>query len=494
MTSRVLGFLRDILIARFFGIGIAAEAFVMAFTLPNSLRHLAAEGACDTALVPVLTEERENGAGDFWRVTNTLFNVFLFSLLAITVVGVLASPFLVRLIAPGFLEDAYKFRLTVSLLRMFFPYIFLVGLSAFCMAVLHTYGRFTAPAFSSALLNLCIIGGLLVFSTDIAYLGYAVLVGGLVQLSVQFLPVLKLGPFFDIRAGTRHPAVKKVGRLLLPRAVGAGIYQINIIADRIIASLPVAGQGAVVALYYGNRLFQLPLALFGISIATVALPTLSGHAVSRDVKNFKRLVAFSLKNMVFFTVPAAAGLMVLSRPIIKILFERGEFTPYATGITSPVLVFYATGLLAYGGIKILVAAFHSMQNTVTPVRTALLALACNIVLNIALVGPLKAGGLALATSLSGFVNMTVLYIALRRRIGPFGDRHLAVFFLKVLSASAVMSVTAYLLIRNTVRSSGLEACLNLAFIIAVSLAAYILCSVLFGAFDIRRIGSWMKRS
>ena len=376
-TSRILGFIRDILMAKFFGIGASMQAFVMAFTLPNSLRQLVAEGAVNTALVPLLTEyQTKKSKAEFWHLANVLFNLFLLILLIITAAGVLAAPLLVRIIAPGFINDVEKLNLTITLLRIVFPYVLLVGLTAYCMGVLHTFKYFTAPAFSSAVLNIVIIIGILAFypRVNITYVACAVLVGGIIQVWLQLPLVLKRGPFFSFKAGLIDEGAKRIGKLLLPRMVGAGIYQINIIVDRMLASLAFIGEGAVVALYYGNRLFQLPLALFGISMAITALPTMSTHFAENDTEKLKATMFFSLKNMLFFSMPASVGLMVLSRPIIKVLFERNEFTSYATDITSTVLFFYAIGLVAYGGMKILVAAFHAMQDTITPMRIAVFAL------------------------------------------------------------------------------------------------------------------------
>ena len=401
-VSRVLGFIRDILLAKFFGIGISAQAFVMAFTLPNSLRHLVAEGAVNTALVPLLTEYKtKKSKAEFWRFANVLFNLFMVVLLFIAIAGVLAAPLLVRIIAPGFIRNPDKLALTIALMRIVFPYVFLVGLTAYCMGVLHTFKHFAAPAFSSAVLNLALLAGILAFypSVNIAYLGYAVLIGGILQIALQLPPLLKKGPFFSFKAGFINEGAKRFWKLLLPRMAGAGIYQINIIVDRMLASLAFIGEGAVAALYYGNRLFQLPLALFSVAMVTTALPAMSSHVIEKNIDKLKETIAFSLKNMLFFSMPASAGLIVLSRPIIKTLFERNEFTSYATDITSAVLLFYAIGLTAYGGVKILVAVFHSMQDTRTPVKIAFFALISNVILNLILMVPLKAGGLALATSI-----------------------------------------------------------------------------------------------
>ena len=253
MTSRVLGFTRDILMAKFFGIGLSAQAFIMAFTLPNSLRELVAEGAVNTALVPVLAEyQAKRSSEEFWHFANALFNLFLIILSFITIAGVLAAPVLVRIIAPGFIEDTEKLTLTIKIFRIVFPYILLVGLTAYCVGVLHTFRHFTVPAFSSALFNVALIGGILLFypRVNIMYVAYAVLVGGILQLALHIPPLLKRGPFFDFKSGIINEGAKRVGRLLIPRMVGAGIYQVNIIVDRVLASLKfITGDGAVVALY-----------------------------------------------------------------------------------------------------------------------------------------------------------------------------------------------------------------------------------------------------
>jgi putative peptidoglycan lipid II flippase len=496
MTSRILGFIRDILIAKFFGIGMAAQAFVMAFTLPNSLRHLVAEGAVNTAMVPILTEYKtEKDKAEFWRLANVLLNLFLLVLLLVAIAGVFAAPLLVRMIAPGFIGDHEKLTLTITLLRMIFPYVLLVGLAAYCMGVLHTYNHFAAPAFSTAVLNLTFITSMLVSyrHPNIAYLACAVIVGGILQVALQLPPLLRRGPFFNIKAGLIHKDAARVGKLLLPRMVGAGIYQINIIVDRILASLPFIGEGAVVALYYGNRLFQLPLALFGISMATAALPTMSSQAVEKDFDRLKETISFSLRNMLFFSIPASIGLMVLSRPIIKILFERDKFTAYATDITSAVLFFYAIGLIAYGGVKILVAAFYSLQDTRTPVKIAFYTLICNVVLNLILMIPLKVSGLALATSISGFVNFGALFTILRRKLGQFEEGKILRFFLKVLLSSLLMGLLAYVMMIN-MRWDGLTRnILNLSSVIFSSIAAYLAMSLILKIRDIKTVLSWIKK-
>lgn len=497
MTSRILGFIRDILIANFFGMKIFAQAFVMAFTVPNALRQLVAEGAVNTVLVPVLTEYHvKKDKTEFLRFANVLFNLFLVILLLVTIIGILAAPVLIRIIAPGFIIDPAKFFLTIKLTRILFPYILLVGLTAYCMGILNMFGHFAAPAFASAVLNATIIGGMLIFypHVQITHLAFAVLAGGVLQLLFQVPPLLKRGPFFNIRTGLLHKSAKKVGRLFLPRMVGAGIYQINIVVDRMLASLQlIVGKGAVAALYYGNRLFQLPLALFGIAIATAALPTMSSLVVEKNIEKLKKSISFSIRNMLFLSVPASIGLMVLARPIIKVIFERGEFTSYATDVTSSVLFFYAIGLVAYGGIRILVAAFYAMQDTATPVKTAFFTLLLNIVLNVILMVPLKAGGLALATSISGFVNFCSLSIILEKKIGRFEGKETLNSLSKILFASLVMGFIAYGLMTMMPWDGGIKDTMNLILIISTSIAAYLGLSIMLKVKEMRAVFSWIKR-
>ena len=497
MVSRSLGFLRDILIAFFFGTGVVAQGFFMAFTVPNLLRQLVAEGAVNTVIVPVLTEYKaRKSEAEFFRFSNILFNQFFVFLILIATAGIYLSPFLIRIIAPGFISDPVKLTLTIDLTRALFPYIILVGLTAYCMGLLNTLNHFAAPAYSSALWNTTVIIIMLVFfrTFEISHLVLAVLLGGVMQLLLQVVPLLNKGPLIDIRAGFLHEGSRRIGRLLMPRVIGAGIYQLNIVVDRMLASLQfVVGRGAVAALYYGNRLFQLPLALSGIAIATAALPAMSSLAVSRDTKAFKESLSFSLRNMLFISLPASVGLMVLSRPIIKVIFERGEFSAYATDITSLVLFFYAVGLAAYGGVRILVSAFHAMQDTFTPVKSAFFSLLLNIVLNLILMVPLQAGGLALATSLAGLANFVFLYRMLSRRIGSFGGDEIARSFMRILAASAVMGFIAHILTKVIPWPGGLKDAAVLTAVISVSVASYLIACFMLKVEELRVALSWIKK-
>ncbi len=446
--SRVLGFVRDIVIAGFFGTAIYAQAFVVAFRIPNLLRDLVGEGATNAAFVPVLTEElTKKGKDEFFKLSQVILNILFIALFVLTIIGIMAAPVIVRLMAPGFVIDAEKFQVTVTLTRILFPFLLLVGLWAYAMGILNSLGKFAAPAFGPCLLNLAIIFCAIWFGENILGLTTGVLAGGALQLAIQFPSLYASGWKARLTAEFAHPGARKAGILLIPRAMGACVYQINVFISTILASLSsIAGEGAVAALYYANRLWQLPLAVFGIALAQATLPTMSKHVALNDMGKFKDTILFSLKILLFILVPSSIGLMVLSVPITKVLFERGAFTSYSTSITSNALFFYAMGLVACGGIKILVNAFYSMHDTMTPVKTAFVSVILNILLNILLMRPLKIGGLALATSIATTFNFIALYILLKQRIGSLGTRHILNAFFRIAIAGIIMGIVLKVLL------------------------------------------------
>lgn len=483
--SRVLGFVRDIVIAGFFGTELYAQAFVVAFRIPNLLRDLIGEGATNSAFVPVFTEElTHKGKQQFYGLAQVVFNILFFVLLVISAVGVFASPLIVRLIAPGFLEDPEKFRVTVTLTRFLFPFLILVGIWAYAMGVLNTLGHFAAPAFGPAVLNVMMILCAMWFGENVFGLATGVLAGGVLQVFIQVPALYINGWRFKLTGEFRHPKAKKIGLLLIPRALGACVYQINVFISTILASLSgIAGEGAVAALYYANRIWQLPLAIFGIALAQAALPTMSRYVALNDIDKLKGALLFSFRVLFFILVPSSIGLMVLSAPITRTLFERGAFGPYSTGITADALFFYAIGLLACGGIKILVSVFYSLKDTLTPVKVAAVSLVLNIILNIVLMAPLRASGLALATSLAAIFNCVALYRLLRRKIGPLGIGRITDSLIKVTTAGLAMGLFCYYL----------SARLNVIFNIALGCGVYFLASLLLGSSEIKEFSSWILR-
>lgn len=447
LASRILGFFRDVIIAKFFGTGARAQAFVVAFRIPNLLRSMVGEGSTSSAVVPVLARLNEQGRPEeFWQVANCLLNILLVLLAGLTLLGQLFAPYIVRLIAPGFIRDPAKLYLTIRLTRFLFPYILLIGLTAYATAVLNSLKSFALPALAPCMLNISLIASALIFcprlKEPVDGLGIGVLVGGLLQLGVQVPLLLKKGLLRKRSFGFLHPKVKEIGRLFLPRTLGIAAYQINLFVDTIFASLTfIVGEGAPAALQYANRLVQFPLALFGVALAQVALPALSGLAARQDFAQLKRTVSFSLRSVITMMVPATVGIIVLARPLVKTIFERGNFTSYSTDITSFVLLFYCLGLTGYAGIKILASCFYSLKDTFTPSKVATVALLINVLLNFILMRPLKMAGLALATAISVTVNFTLLLFILRKRLGRF--EHFLSTLGKTILASAIMGVVLW---------------------------------------------------
>lgn len=489
--SRVLGFARDIVIAGFFGTAMYAQAFVVAFRIPNLLRDLVGEGATNSAFVPVFTDElTKKGRSDLFRLTQVVLNILFWTLLGLTITGILASGPIVRLIAPGFMADPDKFQLTVTLTRFLFPFLILVGLWAYAMGVLNTLGRFAAPAFGPCLLNASIILCAMLFGENVFGLAAGVLAGGVLQLAIQVGPLYRMGWRARITGEFSHPKAKKIGILLVPRALGACVYQVNVFVSTILASLSsIVGEGAVAALYYANRIWQLPLAIFGIALAQAALPAMSRHVAANDRERLKDTILFSLKVLFFILIPSSIGLMVLGMPITKVLFERGAFTSYSTGITSSALFYYAIGLVACGGTKVLVNAFYSMHDTMTPVKTAGASLVLNIILNLVLMRPLKVGGLALANSVSVTLNFIILYILLEKRLGDLGKRPLVDSFIRVTLAGGVMAVVLGLL-SLYFSSFGIA---SLAVTIMAGFISFVTASYILGVKELKDLLVWITK-
>ena len=490
-VSRILGFVRDIFIANFFGTGMAAQAFFVAFRIPNSLRDLVGEGATNAAIVPVLTGYKARGEKkEFLRISKVLFNISFASLSALTLIGIIISPLIVRLIAPGFIRELPVLQLTVQLNRMIFPYLILIGLTAYTMGILNTEKHFAAPAFGPCFLNIALILACVWLCPKIGVMGLVigVLAGGVLQLAINMAAMYRKGITKDFREGFRHPKKKKIGLLLIPRAFGSAIYQMNIFVDTMLASLSwIVGSGGVAALYYANRLIQFPLAIFGLALAQAALPKMSHEFSTNDMKGLKDTLSFSLRMTFLIMIPASIGLAVLGIPIIKTLFQRGEFTDYSTYITNSALFFYAFGLCAYGGIKLLVTCFYSMHDTMTPVKTALISLILNVALNLILMWPMKLGGLALATSISATVNFIILYSILKKRIGRLGTREIADSFLRVLLAGVIMGVVLKFTMARTDRATGI-----LLSMIAGA-AAFILAAYIFKVKELEKMFAWVSK-
>jgi len=448
LFSRFLGFIRDVILANILGTGLVAEAFFVAQRIPNLLRDLVGEGAANAAIVPVLAEYQKTKTKEQWHAfVNVLLAWGTIVLSGITILGIIFSPWIVRIMAPGFVHNPAKYHLAVDLTRIMFPYLILIALTALQMGVLYTLNSFSAPAFSSSLLNIAMILSAWIasfFSWATAYiLAIGVVVGGILQLFLQTGALSRLGVKWHWPLRLRDEGMLKVTGLLLPRLWGSAVYQLNIFVDTLCASLAfIVGPGGIAALYFANRLLQLPLGIFAYALSSASLPALSALAAGRDYNTLKETLFFALKNLLFILLPCAAFLVVLSPLLVKIIFEHGAFDQYSTTITSVTLAYLSLGLPFFGATRILVSGFYAMQDTKTSVRIATVCLLINGVLNVLLMVPLKMGGIALASSIAGAANFMMLFTTMNERLGG-GKGELRKFFLRLAPCLAFMVSVMY---------------------------------------------------
>lgn len=448
LLSRILGLVRDVAFARMFGASLVMDAFLVANRIPNMLRRFFAEGAFSQGFVPVMARYREQHSDDesraFVAAMAGTFGVILF---VVTLIGVIAAPILVAIVAPGFVGDNGRFDLAALMLRFTFPYLLFVSLTAFAGGILNTYGRFAAPAFTPVLLNVVLIGFAVWLSPTLdepgMALAYAVLVAGVVQLLFQ-LPFLKsLGLLSWPRWQPAHEGVRRSVRLMLPAIFGSSVAQLNVLIGGIIASL--LGVGKISLLYYADRLMEFPLGLFGIALATVTLPYLSRQHASESHEAFSATLDWSMRLVLLIALPAAIGLILLAEPLIATIFFGGAFSGNDVALAALALQAFAFGLVGFSYVKILAPAYFARENTVTPVRIGLIALAVNFVLSVALAWYLTRigyaathAGLALATSVAALLNALLLYRGLR---GDGVIRHTSgwfVFAVRIVVANAAM--------------------------------------------------------
>ncbi|MBI4355181.1 MAG: murein biosynthesis integral membrane protein MurJ [Candidatus Omnitrophica bacterium] len=421
--SRVLGFILTLFIAGLFGTTAPAQAFVVAFRIPNTMRDLAAEGASSSALVPVFSEVKATQEPRaFWSLADIVGTLMSVGLVVITLIGILAAPLIVPAIAPGFHADPEKLRLTITMTRWLFPYLALISLTAFTMSLLHAWRHFATPAFGQSLFNVMMIGACLLVMTHVVPgvvgLILGVYAGGIAQLGLNVAALMRRGCRFRWEWQPRHPEVRRIGRLWVPRTVGSAVYQLSVFVDTIFASLAhVVGEGGVAALFYASRLIQLPMALFGVAMAQASLPTLSAQAARKEFEAFRHTVVFGLRSVAFVTVPSAVGLAVMAHPIVTVLFQRGRFHAQDAWLTGSALAWYAVGLAAYASVKMLVNACYALQETRAPVKSAAIAVLVNVALNVVLMRPMGLGGIALATSISSLLNAFWLVGIVERRVG-----------------------------------------------------------------------------
>jgi putative peptidoglycan lipid II flippase len=450
LASRVLGYVRDMVMSWAFGTGLAADAFYVAYRIPNLLRELLAEGSMSAAFIPVFTEtltkeSRESAR----RLANAVFARVLVIFAALTVLGIIVAPFVVKAVAWGWAYKAEhdKYLLGVTLTRIMFPYLFFIGLAALAMGMLNSLRSFLIPALSPVMLNVMTISSVVLsirfLPEPILGVAFGVVLGGMFQFLLQVPALRRQGMMPRPEFTPSHPGVRKIGALTLPVLVSSSVSQLNIFIGTIFASF--LATGSITYLFYGMRFIHFPLGIFGIAIATAVLPTMSAQAARRETEEFRETLSLGLRLVFFIMFPAMAGLITLRTPIVNLLLEHGRFDRISTQGTATALLYYAVGLWAFAGVRIVAQAFYALQDTKTPVKIAVAALVTNILLSFAFLTwtPLGHGGLALASSLAAMLNIGLLTVHLRTKIGRMDGRRVLRSLLKIVPASIAMGAIGW---------------------------------------------------
>ncbi len=500
MVSRVLGFARDIMIAAMLGAGPVADAFFVAFKLPNFFRRLFAEGAFNAAFVPLFTRHMSEGGRDNARAfAEEVISVFVVALLFFVTALQVSMPWVMHGFAPGFVGDPERFDLAVALAQITFPYLLFISLVSQLGGVLNALGRFAAAAATPIILNLCLIAALLGLAPLVETPGHALAWGVAAAGAAQFvwLTVACHRAEFSLRLRRPRltPRVRRLLWLMLPGAIGAGVVQVNLLIDVVIASLLPAG--SVSFLYYADRVNQLPLGVIGVAVGTALLPLLSRQIRAGQTADAEASMNRALEFSLLLTVPGALALMTIPEPIVRVLFERGEFGAVDTNATAMALGAYAIGLPAYVLIKVLAPGFFAREDTATPVKIAALCVGINLALNLALMDPLKHVGIALATAVSAWVNAGLLYALLRRRGHLTLDARLRRALPRTVAAAAGMAAVLWIsrdALSGFAASGSAEDALALAALIAVGLAAFAALAITAGAASVADIKRMLDRS
>lgn len=444
--SRVLGLARDSIITIFFGATAATDAFVVAFRLPNLLRRLFAEGAFSQAFVPVLAEyKNKRGEAETKLLIDHVATTLAIILLVATVIGMIGAAVIIYLTAYGFVGDQEKFDLTVTMLRITFPYIFFISLTALAGGILNTWNRFAIPAFTPTLLNVAFIAAALLFrdyfDPPILVLAWAVFAGGLLQLLLQIPALMRIGMLPRLRFGWGDPGVRRILLLMGPALLGVSVGQISIVLNQLFASfLPT---GSITWLYCADRLMEFPTGLLGVALGTILLPTLAKYHSEARESDYSALLDWGLRLTLMLTLPAALALALLATPLIASLFQYGQFSATDLAMTRTALIAYSVGLLGLIMVKILAPGFYARQNIKTPVKIAIVTLIATQLMNLAFIGWLQHAGLALSVGLGACLNAALLFILLKRRGIYMPQPGWARFTLKLVAALALMGLALW---------------------------------------------------
>jgi putative peptidoglycan lipid II flippase len=450
VASRILGYVRDQRITLLLGTSFAADAYVLAYRIPNLFRRLVAEGSMTASFIPVFTSYmREKSKEEVWDFANRLFWTLSLVVAVITILGMVFSPAVVQL----FSGESAAHAQAVDLNRIIFPYLFFIALAALAMGILNCFHIFGLPAATPVLLNVATIlfsvGAVWHYVGDPAKsLAIGVLVGGVLQFLIQVPSLVRRGMKFTFGISFSHPAIRDVARLMIPRLFGIGIGQINLLIDTRFATAARMPPGSLAALYVADRVMELVLGGYAIAVATAILPMMSHQAAAKDYESLKKTLSFSVRIVAFITIPAALGLMILREPIIRVLFQHGQFVAESTRLTARALLYYAVGLPALASVKLIVPAFYSTRDTKTPVIIASISLCINIVLNIVfletfLYKRVQNGGPALATGLATFFDFFALFVIFRLRYGPLGTMGILRSFAKISLCASIMGVACW---------------------------------------------------
>ena len=449
IVSRVLGYVRDQRITLLLGTSLSADAYVLAYRIPNLFRRLVAEGSMTASFIPVFSSYmQEKRKEEVWDFANRLFWTLALVAAVISVLGMVFSPAVVSFFSGANVARAQA----VDLNRIIFPYLFFIALAALAMGILNCFHIFGLPAATPVMLNIATI----LFSVGFVWhyfkdpatsLAVGVLVGGVLQFLIQVPALVRKGMKFTFGISFKHPAIQEVARLMLPRLFGIGIGQINLLIDTKFATAAIMPAGSLAALYVADRVMELVLGGYAIAVATAILPMMSHQAAVKDYESLKKTLSFSVRIVAFITIPAALGLMVLREPIIRVLFQHGQFVAASTRLTARALLYYAIGLPALATVKLVVPAFYSTKDTKTPVIVASISLVINIVLNILFLkvffARVQNGGPALATALATFFDFFALLIIFRLRYGSMGIMETLRSFAKISLCASIMAAACW---------------------------------------------------
>ena len=486
LLSRILGFVRDAVIARVFGAGLMTDAFFVAFKIPNLLRRLFAEGAFSQAFVPILAEyKNRRGEADTRALVDHVAAFLTLALVVVTAAGVLAAPVIVAVSAPGFAATPEKFALTVDLLRIVFPYILFIALTACAGGILNTWSRFAVPAFTPVLLNLSFIGFALLaapwFDPPVTALAWAVFCGGALQLAFQLPFLARIGMLPRLRLDFRDEGVQRVLKQMAPAVFGVSVGQVSLLINNIFASFLITG--SITWLYFADRLMEFPAGLLGVALGTILLPSLARQHAEQSAQAYSDLLDWGLRLTLLLAVPAAVALALLAVPLIATLFHYGAFTATDVINTRNAVIAYSIGLVGLIAVKVLAPGFYARQDIRTPVKIAVITLAATQVMNLLLIWELRHAGLALSISLGACLNATLLLRGLRRQAIYMPLPGWGVFLLKLALAVYVMGAVLWLLSGDTISwlvAGALERVGRLALLVAAGGGAYFLTLWLLG--------------